>query len=249
MWSAAAIDSAPDRIEAIHREYARAGATVHTANTFRTTRRASGPRWRELLGRAVAIARESIPASHRLAGSIAPLEDCYRPDLSPPDPRPEHRDAARALADAGVDLILCETFPSAREATIAVDEAVRTGLPVWAALTAGPRADLMTPDDMAQAARDVAAAGASAVLVNCTPAARTLDFVRALAGAGLAAPIGAYANAGSNEDGVGWDAAPDGPRGYADLAGAWIDAGATIVGACCGAGPGHIAELARRFAR
>ena len=42
LWSAGAIDSAPEVIAAIHREYAAGGATVHTANTFRTKRRAAG---------------------------------------------------------------------------------------------------------------------------------------------------------------------------------------------------------------
>src|SRR5688500_17354583 len=99
-WSAGAVDAAPDVLRAIHADYARAGATVHTANTFRTKRRTLGDDWERLARRAIAIARESVPAGHRVAGSIAPLEDCYRPDLSPVDPAPEHRELARVLADA-----------------------------------------------------------------------------------------------------------------------------------------------------
>src|SRR5262245_13933060 len=169
-WSAEAIDRAPEVMAAIHREYAAAGATVHTANTFRTKRRQIPDRWDELARRAVAIARASVPARHRVAGSIAPLEDCYRPDLSPPDPRPEHRELARALAGAGVDLLLCETFPHVGEALIAVEEAVQTGLPTWVAFTAGPDATLLTPREIEAGAREAVARGASAVLVNCTPA-------------------------------------------------------------------------------
>jgi S-methylmethionine-dependent homocysteine/selenocysteine methylase len=244
-WSAAALDAAPDVVAAVHRDYVVAGATVHTANTFRTTRRAAGPRWRELLRRAVAIARGVVPASQRVAGSIAPLEDCYRPELSPGAAgRPEHAATAQALAAEGVDLILCETFPSGAEAIVAVQEAARTGLPVWAALTAGPDASLMTPAAMRASARDCVAAGASAVLVSCTPAMRTLAYVEALAGLGAA--TGAYANAGDPADGLGWDAEPAAAaRRYAVLAGAWLSAGAEIVGGCCGTRPEHIAELAR----
>ena len=85
LWSAAANETHPEVVSAIHRDYAGAGATVHTTNTFRTRRRLMPGRWRELTTRAVELARGAVPRSHRVAGSIAPLEDCYRPDLSPPD--------------------------------------------------------------------------------------------------------------------------------------------------------------------
>jgi S-methylmethionine-dependent homocysteine/selenocysteine methylase len=238
----------PDVVRAIHRDYAAAGATVHTANTFRTKRRQAGEAWERLLRRAVALAREAVPPGHRVAGSIAPLEDCYRPDLSPPDPRPEHLEIARALAAAGVDLILCETFPHVGEALIAVEEAVATGLPTWASFTAGPGADLLSPEEVAAGAREAAARGAQAALINCVPAGRTLAYVERMAACGV--PFGAYANAGAPEEGLGWASARAGPvveraaRDYAALAAQWIEAGATIVGGCCGTGPEHIRALA-----
>lgn len=244
IWSAAAIDVAAEVIAEIHRDYAAAGATVHTANTFRTKRRYVGDQWQRLSKAAVDIARSAVPSSHRIAASIAPLADCYRPDLSPPDPRPEHREMAQALAELGVDLLLCETFPHVEEAIIAVEESVRTGVETWLALTAGPSADLMTPQVMAQAARRAAAAGAAAVLVNCTPATDSLRFVEALAEAELGLPIGVYANAGSDRDRIGWDASSAaGVEAYARLAKQWRSAGATIIGGCCGTGPKHIAVL------
>ena len=175
-------------------------------------------------------------------GSIAPVADCYRPDLSPGSAsRPEHRELARALAAAGVDVLLCETFPAPLEAVVAVEEAVRTGIETWAALTAGPEGDLLTPSAFEEAARACLGAGASAVLVNCVAAARTAPYVERLAGLGAA--FGAYANAGPASEGMGWGA-EGGARRYAALAQAWIEAGATIVGGCCGTGPAHIAALA-----
>jgi S-methylmethionine-dependent homocysteine/selenocysteine methylase len=245
-WSAGAIDDAPEVIAEIHRDYARAGATVHTANTFRTQRRTVGDDWERLTRTAVELARRAIPKEHLVAGSIAPLGDCYRPDLSPADPRPEHRAMARALAAAGVDLILCETFPLVREALVAVEEAVATGLPVWAAFTAGPDATLLSAEEVARGAREAVLRGASAVLVNCTPADRTLAYVEAIADAG--APFGAYANAGHADDRVGFRALIEEPRGaaarYATHAARWIECGATLVGSCCGTGPVHIEALA-----
>jgi S-methylmethionine-dependent homocysteine/selenocysteine methylase len=244
-WSAGALATSTDIVASIHRAYALAGATVHTANTFRTRRRTLGSAWERSARHAVAIARENVPPGHRVAGSIAPVEDCYRPDRSPgARARSEHRELAEVLADAGVDLLICETFASEDEAVVAVEEAVRTGVRTWVALTAGPDAGLMTPTGMRDAARNCAAAGAEAVLVNCTPATETLPYIERLADVGI--PFGAYANAGRAEDGIGWNAdVVSGSRAYAQLASRWVDAGATVLGGCCGTRPEHIAELVR----
>jgi S-methylmethionine-dependent homocysteine/selenocysteine methylase len=244
LWSAAALVEAPAVVAEIHGVYASAGACVHTAATFRTKERQAGPAWERLTRLAVEIARASVPAGHRVAGSLAPLEDCYRPDLSPPDPRPEHRVMARALADAKVDLILCETFPHLGEALVAVEEAAATGLPVWASFTAGPDGSLLSPADVAEGARAAVERGAEAVLVNCTAAPLTLPYVEALARAiGARVPFGAYANAGGPGDWNAFD--EEAADRYLTYARAWAQVGATLLGSCCGTGPAHIAALTR----
>jgi S-methylmethionine-dependent homocysteine/selenocysteine methylase len=245
-WSAHAVAHAPGVVAAIHRDYAAAGATVHTAATFRTKRRQVGDGWEALARHAVAVARAAVPAGHRVAGSIAPLEDCYRPDRSPADPRPEHRELARALAAAGADLLLCETFPHVGEALVAVEEAVATGIETWVSFTGGPDGSLLTPAEVERGAREAARRGAAAVLVNCTAATRTLPYVERLAAVGV--PFGAYANAGAPEEGLGWgEAGATGVAAYAELAGRWARAGATLIGGCCGTGPAHIRALEERL--
>jgi len=246
-WSSAALVTAPEVVFAIHRDYAAAGATVHTANTFRTTPRVHPERWEELARLAVRLAREAVPPGHRVAGSLAPVADCYSPWLSPPDARADHRALARVLADAGCDVLLCETFPHPGEALAAAAEAVGTGVETWLALTAGPAADLLTPAQVGETAIQALALGVSAVLVNCVPAARTGAYVRALSSLGV--PFGAYANAGDAAEGIGWGPAPDGPTRYAELAAGWVEEGATLVGTCCGTGPAHVATLAAALAR
>ena len=57
-WSAHAMDSDPDVIRQIHADFAAAGATVQTANTFRTKERQFPDRWRQLTGLAVELARQ-----------------------------------------------------------------------------------------------------------------------------------------------------------------------------------------------
>ena len=243
-WSAGVIDTHPDAIASIHRDYADAGATVHTANTFRTRRRTVGSDWKRLTDRAVQLAKRSVPNTHRVAGSLAPLEDCYRPDLSPADCEAEHHEMAEQLAESGCDLILCETFPNPAEALTAVACAVATGRPTWLSLTAGPEGDLMTPEVAAATARQAVRLGAAAVLVNCTPATVLSRWIDALANAELGVPFGGYANAGSAEDAIGWSATDDeSAQRYLAHARDWAAAGATLIGGCCGTGPRHIAAL------
>ena len=255
-WSAYALESSPESVRDIHRAYAVAGAQAHRGNTFRTQPKLFPERYVELALRAHALLRQGLAsagvpdpdAGGSSFGCMAPIEDCYRPDLSPPESvaRGAHRKMASALRDAGYARIVCETFPHAAEARIAVEEAVATGLETWLALTAGPDGALMSPEAMERAARDGVAAGARAVLVCCTSAAMTGAYVERLARIGV--PFGAYANAGDPAAGLGWAAEPmRAAAAYATLAAEWVAAGASIVGACCGAGPAHIAELATRF--
>ncbi len=255
-WSAEALTVAPEVVGQIHKAYAAAGARVHTANTFRTKERQVGAAWQRLTRKAVEIARGAVPLHHRVAGSIAPLADCYRPDLSPANARLEHRAMAEVLCSAGCDVLLCETFPHVGEALIAVSEAVRTEVPTWVSFTAGPDGTLLSPRAVAEGAAEAIRRGASAVLVNCTSATLTLTYVEALAGVAGRVPFGAYANAGFEPDGIGGFAegvrageAAEAARAerYAAVAATWVAAGATLIGSCCGTGPAHIAQLYRTF--
>ena len=255
LWSAAAIESAPGALAAIHADYAAAGATVHTANTFRTHAWTLGrmglpeDHWRRLCDSAVRIARAAVPEGHRVAGSIAPLEDCYRPDLSPPLAicRREHARMARQLGEAGVDLLLCETFPHPGEALAAVDAALETGLPVWLSLTLGPSADLIEPVRLLDTLAEAVRRGVEAVLVNCTPV-ETLDGLMADL-SDLGVPFGAYGNVGEPDPDQGWRCEGDArPAPYAEAARGWLRKGATIVGGCCGTTPEHIAALEKVLA-
>ena len=157
---------------------------------------------------------------------------------------------ARVLSGAGCDLLLCETFPLVEEGLVALEAALETERECWLSFTPGPRADLLTPAEIAGAARMAARAGAAAVLVNCVPIARALEFLLPLADAlvGSNVALGCYANAGSPDERTGWTSAPVEPARYADAAGRWLEHGATILGGCCGTGPAHVRSLATRFA-
>jgi S-methylmethionine-dependent homocysteine/selenocysteine methylase len=251
-WSARAVFERPDLLAAIHAEYAASGADVHTAATFRTTARAlSGTpwagRWEEGVRRAVALCRGAA-AGGRVAGSLAPLEDCFSPELTPDDAslEREHRQLARALAQAGCDLLLVETMPTRRELLAATRAAATTGLPVWAAATLGPKGAFFSPEELAALAGEAHAAGASAFLVNCMPAEWITPLLAgplALARRPTGLALGAYGNA-LFPGNAAWP-----PERYVEEARRWVEAGARIVGSCCGTGPGHTAALRAAFPR
>ncbi|MBT8453588.1 MAG: homocysteine S-methyltransferase family protein [Deltaproteobacteria bacterium] len=246
-WSARAIGEAPKVLTEVHAAYAEAGATLHTANTFRTQPRAFGDGWLDALRDAVRIARDAVGPGQAVLGSMAPVEDCYRPDSSPGKAaRAEHRQVASALADAGCDVLLCETFAHGDEALVAVEEGMATGVPVWLALTAGPFGELGTPEQLARIGRDAVSVGIDRLLVNCIAATRIAAYVDAIAR--LGAPTGVYANAGGEDEALGWAAtSPRAADAYAALAERWKEAGASVIGGCCGTGPLHIQALADRF--
>lgn len=240
LWSAHAVLHHPEAVAQVHRDYAAAGATVHTAATFRARTESAGALAGPLTAAAVRLARQAIPADHRVAGSLAPVNDCYRPDLSPPDAGPAHEAFAELLASTGVELILVETFAHPGEAVAATRAAARTGLEVWTALTPGHDGSLLDPDRLGEAARQVRAAGAQIVLVNCLPAMEAAPWIEALRRTG--GPWGVYANAGRPDHGL-WHGTPGAATRYGALARGWMDLGAAVVGGCCGTGPEHLLAI------
>jgi S-methylmethionine-dependent homocysteine/selenocysteine methylase len=271
LWSARALIEAPSVLRSIHADYINAGADIITTNTFRTQRRTLeragiGSRASELTRLAVQIAQEAVQSVDRkifVAGSISPLEDCYAPELVPPDGDLwiEHAELARDLAQAGCDLLLVETMNTIREAVIAARCAAATGLPVCVSFVVGPaglppdqinltnaaemRAELklLSSESIAAAAAALRSINPAVILINCVPLAvidRAFEELRAA----HTGPIGLYANVGHADDQVGWTLTDDVlPAAYAQHALQWVQHGAAIVGGCCGTTPAHIAAL------
>ena len=88
-----------------------------------------------------------------MAGWLAPLEDCYRPDLVPPDDecRAEHTERIHHLTEAGVDLLLIETMNSIREAVIAAKLAISTGLPTLVSFVCDREGRILSGESVAVA--------------------------------------------------------------------------------------------------
>jgi S-methylmethionine-dependent homocysteine/selenocysteine methylase len=253
LWSALGLIEAPEVVRAIHEDYARAGADVLIANTFRTTRRTLAKAGRPvdeaavLTNLAVELARSATAfrPGALVAGSIAPLEDCYSPWLSPPFgvALAEHRAQARLLADAGVDFLMVETMPCATEAEAALIAAGEAGLETTIGFVLGNDRRLLSGETLTAAVGRAMAHAPAAILINCSPS-RVVDLALGELRALTSLPIGGYANLGVAEATVGWEAddSVDGSA-YAALAAPWLKRGARIVGGCCGTRPEHIAAL------
>lgn len=251
LWSAAAIESAPELLRQVHADYAAAGAEILTANTFRTHARslaATGvaDRAADLTRRAVEIARAAAGNAVLVAGSQAPLEDCYAPELVPDDDtlHREHRAMARHLAAAGVDLILVETHNSLREAAAAARAATETALPVLVSFVCGADGKLLSGETLTNAAAALLPFQPAALLVNCVPADAVLGMLSELRAAAPALSLGAYANVGRLQpDGTWLETDAVEPVRYAEHARSWLDFGAKLIGGCCGTTPEHIRRL------
>lgn len=251
LWTATAPVDVPDLLHAIHRDYVTAGADILTASTFRTTahtldKAGRAKEARALTRAAVQIARDaahSAPRSVLVAGSVAPLEDCYFPDRTPHDAvlRKEHDAHVEALVAAGVDLLLVETMPTRREAVIAARAAKAAGLPVVVSLLATDSGDLFDGDSLDATLAELAALSVNALAVNCCSVAACTASMRSLSHFGV--PFGAYANAGVPDGTFGFEPIPIERDTYANAARSWLEAGALLVGSCCGTGPEHTSRL------
>ncbi len=255
LWSANALIAHPEVVLQIHKDYIAAGADIITTNTFRTTRRtlrrANLPdRSMQLTANAVELAqraRESFPNREVLiAGSIAPLEDCYRPDLVPSDEelREEHTELAERLANADVDFIMLETMNTIREAYAACSAATSTGKEVVVSFICNKEGNLYSGEQLAEAITTITELRPAAFSLNCV-SPRYLEPAITNLKAHTNLPFGVYGNVGLPEsEQRGWEFTHDILEDeYADYARQWHRSGASIIGGCCGTTPEYIGAI------
>lgn len=263
LWTSLALVSDPGRalVRRIHRDYIEAGAEVITANTFRTNLRSLGRAGRSEAEarRLVHVAIEEADAARGeakqpgvfVAASVAPVEDCYHPELTPGDSElwDEHRWMMRSLSETAVDLVLLETMCTVREAAIGLACARELGLTACVSFVCTHDARVLSGEPLAEALVALAPLGPAAVLVNCTEMTAIPAALTALrAGGGV--PIGVYPNI-EDRSGIPAYTAVDayvppayGERAFAAGVTAWMHEFAlSLVGGCCGTTPEHIRQL------
>jgi methionine synthase / methylenetetrahydrofolate reductase(NADPH) len=241
-------------VEGIHGAYIAAGAELIETNSFGANRlklsdHGLEDRVREINLRSVKLARaarETAGVDVFVAGAVGPLGVPLAPigDVSPAEASTIFEEQIGALLEGGADLILLETFADLDELALAVQAARRVcDLPVVAQATFaedGLTASGAPPEEVARALRDL---GANVVGVNCSVGPQPmLDVVQRMLALGDI-PVSAMPNAGLPARVGGRFLYFATPQYFGEYALLFAQAGASIVGGCCGTTPAHISIM------
>ena len=268
LWSAKYLIEQPDLIREVHLDYFRAGADMATTATYQATFEAFARRGMErqqaarLMRSAVALAiaaRDQFWASEPnrtgrlkplVAASIGPygamladgseyrghyaLDDVALADF--------HRPRLAVLADAGADLLACETFPCLREAQVLAGllrEFPRVC--AWISFSCKDGERNSEGEDIGSCAAELNRyPQIVAVGVNCTPPQYITSLLRRMRGE-TGKPLLVYPNSGESYDASSkqWHGDP-GTLQYGEQARLWHAEGARLIGGCCRTGPAEI---------
>jgi 5-methyltetrahydrofolate--homocysteine methyltransferase len=248
----------PDRIQALHQSFVDAGADIILTNSFGGNRRRLAlhkldGQVRELNQRAAENARAVADRAGRpvvVAGSVGPTGDLFQPlgPLTEEDAIEIFAEQIEGLKAGGADVIWIETMSAPEEMRAAAKAAAKVGMPytVTASFdTAGKTMMGVPPSAMPKVAADLPQAPV-AVGANCgVGASDLLVSVLAMTEADPDAIVIAKANAGIPQfhgDHIHYSGTPELMADYARLA---MDAGARIIGGCCGTSATHLAAMRR----
>ncbi len=251
----------PALIQSVHREYIRAGADVIETNTFGANRfrlAAHGvtdsARQVNRAGAQVARnAREEVGEPVFVAGAIGPLGKPVAPLGTIPkgEALEAYREQAEGLVEGGVDLILVETQTDLNEALLAV-EAVRSvtaDLPLVVEMTYtedGRTLHGTYPEDVVRA---LAGKAVDVIGANCSVGPNELLEIVGRYRRKTERPIAVMPNAGMPRLVNGRFIYLSSPEYFAEYAVRFADAGARLIGGCCGTTPLHIRRMREALAR
>lgn len=250
----------PQRIEKLHRDFIEAGSDIILTNSFGGTHYRLGlhnaqNRVTELNYAAAKIARSMVTQSGRdvlVAGSMGPTGEILEPNgaVSIAEAAHAFHEQAIALQEGGADLLWIETLSSKEEIVAAVNGVESTALPIVITISIDTNGRTMmglTAEDLVQLAQDLdtplAAIGTNCGVGAAEVVASVVNFTNASKALNPSPFIVAKANCGIPEyiDGkIVYNGTPDIMRSYTRLA---ANAGAKIIGGCCGTTPVHIKAM------
>lgn len=246
----------------LQKQYVMAGtdilyAPTFTANRIKLAEYGLSDKLVSMTRELVAISREAAASAERpvyVAGDLTMTGEQLKPmgRMEPEELIDIYKEQIIALKDAGVDLLVVETMMSlgeARAALIAAKEVCE--LPVMVTMTFEPDGRTLYGTDAVTAAVVLESLGACAIGVNCsTGPAHMKNIVKEMAEVTKSVPIIAKPNAGLpflDEQGrtcYSMDAVE-----FAKEMKVLTEAGATVLGGCCGTTPEFIKELKKSFGR
>src|ERR1700723_2663073 len=247
LWSAKCLIERPDMIRDVHLDYFRAGADVATTATYQATFEAFARRgidepaaarlMREAVTLAAAARDEFWAVDANRAGRLKPLVADALADF--------HRPRLRVLAQAGADLLACETLPCLREARVLAN--LLREFPdvyAWISFSCKDGAHDCEGEDIGRCAAELQDRGQiAAVGVNCTPPQYIAPLLRRMHG-GTDKPLLAYPNSGERYDASSkqWSGSPA-SLAFGETAREWYAEGARLIGGCCRPGPADIRSV------
>ena len=245
----------PEAVMDLHHDFIAAGSDIFLTDTFGSSpihlaHAGLGDRFEQTNRRAVEIACEAASGTDVLvAGSMGPLGEMLQPygTIEEEQAEKSYAEQARVLAEAGVDLLVIETQYDLNEAKAAIRGARSvTGLPMVCSFSYDRGTRTMMGVKPSQVGQELSESGVVALGINCGRSLEdNLDALRELRqSTGL--PLWFKPNAGmprSDEaGGLVYDVTPE--MMAAQVAG-WVEAGASLVGGCCGTSPEHIQAVAQ----
>jgi len=244
-------------VRAVHRGYLDAGSKLILTNTFGGNRFRLGlhslqSRVNELNRTAAIILRAEVDAAGTgalVVGDIGPSGEILAPlgTLEYADAADGFAEQTAALAAGGVDAIWIETMSALEEMQAAVEGARQAApdIPIIATMTFDTRGHTMMGVSPEQAVKALAGLGAAAVGGNCGNGPdEILAVIKKMRAADPNAILVAKSNAGMPELVNGKAVYKAKPEAMADYAAQIRDAGARVIGACCGSTPAHLKAMA-----
>ena len=242
--------SQPDLIRGIHHDYLQAGAEIietntFGANSFRLGRHSLADKVREINRAGARLAREAAKSFDVwVAGSVGPLGTRIEPlgKTSFEEARAAFREQIEALAEAGVDLLILETFGYLEEihqAMLAARDVSKT-LPIVAQVTIDEDGNCLDGSDPQTFVAKLEEWGADVIGCNCSVG--PVDMLDAMerVRAATSLPLSAQPNAGIPRSVEGRNIYLCSPEYMASYARKFVAAGVRLVGGCCGTTPEHI---------
>jgi methionine synthase I (cobalamin-dependent)/5,10-methylenetetrahydrofolate reductase len=246
----------PRVIQSIHADYIAAGADCIETNTFGANRfklAAHGldGQVRDINRRGAALARDVRESAGRdvfVLGSVGPLGKYLAPlgTVTADEARTAFQEQAEALLEGGVDAFIIETFSDLEELALAVGaiRGITTDVPIIAQIAFTDDGATFTGRPAAEIARAIRALPIQALGANCSVGSSTLyEVLVQMHAEATNLPLCIQPNAGLPSRIGERLIYLSSPSYMADYAGRMVDAGARLIGGCCGTTPQHIAAM------